>query len=173
MVVNFTAGGTSEACTTSRRLVTPVHAEYYNMLYRGRCPISVNRRTDRFSHSRCWVSRIGRIRKKSPALATVPACPPGRRFCCRGDPVVPGLRTGLHHRLEVRAPSGSSCILDFIQRRPVPAPRHFLSGQRFGALPQAGLCRPFGPEMHQTKWERVNLICKPQNCIDFAMLSPA
>ncbi len=65
----------------------------------GRGSTSVNRRTDRFSNPRCWASRTGMIRKKSPALATIPACPPGRRLFCMDDPVVPGLMTGLHHRL--------------------------------------------------------------------------
>ena len=55
--------------------------------------------------------------KKSRALATVPACPPGRLVSFMADPVVPGLRTGLHHRLALRAPSGSSWILDLFQRR--------------------------------------------------------
>jgi hypothetical protein len=41
------------------------------------------------------------------SMRPFPACPPGRNLLSMLDPVVPGLITGLHHRLVFRAPSGS------------------------------------------------------------------
>ena len=57
----------------------------------------------------CWMrhGRCGAVVSKSSILAPVPARPSGRLFCCTADPVVSGLRTGLHHRLCFRARSGS------------------------------------------------------------------
>ena len=52
-------------------------------------------------------SKGGEVHDSAMAFAPFPACPPGRHPCCIEDPVVPGLITGLHHRLSLRAPSGS------------------------------------------------------------------
>jgi hypothetical protein len=42
---------------------------------------------------------------------SLPACPPGRHSFHDRDPVVPGLITGLHHRLPSNPPSGSNALL--------------------------------------------------------------
>jgi hypothetical protein len=53
----------------------------------------------------------GGVLQSAIARASSPACPPGRYALSVEDPVVPGLITGLHHRLGFHAPSGSRFLL--------------------------------------------------------------
>ncbi len=63
------------------------------------------------------------------------------------DPVIPGLITGLHHRLFFRAPFGSEAGAHVGGREQAHSHNIWRQGNVNGALPWAGLRRPLGPEV--------------------------